>query len=153
MLYSFRLYRKMIQFPLWFCFFVFVFVFFFLPFRAAPASCGGSQARGSNQSYSCRLTPWPQQHQIRASSVAYTTAHGKARFPTHCTRAGIEPASSCILVGFVSTVPLWELLLLILFSIMVCLKILKIASRARQWDPVVYPFFVFLLKYRWFTMF
>jgi len=44
-------------------------------------------------------------------SATYTTAHGKARFPTHSVRPGIgpEPASSWILFGFVSAVPQWEL--------------------------------------------
>ena len=61
-----------------------VFFFFgpFLPFsRAAPKACGGFQARGSNQSCSCR--PMPQPCGIRAVSVTYTTAHGKARSLTH----------------------------------------------------------------------
>ena len=32
-----------------------------------------------------------------------------ARSLTHCARAGIEPASSCIIVRFISTEPWWEL--------------------------------------------
>ena len=51
----------------------------------------------------------PQQGQIWATSVTYTTAHDNARSPTHCIRPGIEPASSWILVRFVSTAPQWEL--------------------------------------------
>ena len=34
-------------------------LFFFFFFRAAPTACGGSQARGSNQSYICRPMPEP----------------------------------------------------------------------------------------------
>ena len=41
---------------------------------------------------------------------AYTTAHGNARFLTRWTRLGIEPTSSWILVGFVTTEPWWELM-------------------------------------------
>ena len=42
-------------------------------------------------------------------SAAYTTAHGNAGSPTHCTKPGIEPASSWILVRFFSAEPQWEL--------------------------------------------
>ena len=41
-------------------------------------------------------------HWIRATSATYTTAHGKARSPTHWARPGIEPATSWFLVGFVN---------------------------------------------------
>ena len=51
--------------------------FFFWLFRATPAAYGGSQARGSNQSYSCRP------HQIQAVAVTYTTAQGNARSLSH----------------------------------------------------------------------
>ena len=44
----------------------------------------------------------PQQHQIRAASVTYTTAHSNAGSLTHWMRPGIKPASSQILVGFLS---------------------------------------------------
>ena len=66
--------------------------------------------RGSNWSYSCRPIPQPQQHQIQASSVMYSTDHANTRSLMHWARPGIKPASSCILVGFVSTVTQWELL-------------------------------------------
>ena len=36
-------------------------------------------------------------------SVTYTTAHSNAGTLTHSARPGIEPASSCMLVGFVTT--------------------------------------------------
>ena len=42
-------------------------------------------------------------------SSVHTTAHSNAGSPTHWARPGIEPASSWILVGFISTVPQWEL--------------------------------------------
>ena len=41
-------------------------------FRAVPRAYGGSQARGLNQSYSCRPMPEPQQRQMWASSLTYT---------------------------------------------------------------------------------
>ena len=42
-----------------------------------------------------------------ATSVIYTTAHGYAR--SHGARPGIEPESSWMLVGFITTGPQWEL--------------------------------------------
>ena len=77
----------------------FCFVLFCL-FRAAPTAYGGSQARGSNKSYSCQPTPQPQQCEIQAETATYTTAHSNARSLTHSARPGIKPASSGILVGF-----------------------------------------------------
>ena len=38
--------------------------------------------QGLNQSYSCWPTPQPQQCQIQASSMTYTTAHGNVGSPT-----------------------------------------------------------------------
>ena len=40
--------------------------------------------------------------QIQAVSVTYTTAHGNAGSLTHRARPGIKPASSRILVGYVT---------------------------------------------------
>ena len=47
--------------------------------------------------------------QIQVTSATYTTAHTKARSLIHRVRPGIKPASSWILVGFVSAVPQQEL--------------------------------------------
>ena len=55
--------------------------------------------------------PQPQQCHIWASSATYTIAHGNARSLTHWWRPGIKPASSWILVRFVSTEPWQEFLL------------------------------------------
>ena len=41
-------------------------------------------------------------------SVTYTTAHGNAGSSTHKEGPGIEPASSWILVGFISAEPLYR---------------------------------------------
>ena len=64
---------------------------------------------GSNQSYSCWPTPEPQQCQIWATSVMYTTAHSSAVSLTHWGRPGIKPTTTWFLVGFVSAVPQREL--------------------------------------------
>ena len=63
----------------------------------------------SNQSCSCQPMPEPQQHQIRAASATYTTAHDNAGSLTYRVRPVIEPATSWFLVGFVSTAQQWEL--------------------------------------------
>ena len=55
-------------------------------------------------------TPDSQQPQIRATSTTYTTAHGNTGSLIHWVRLGIKPASSRILVGFVSAAPQQELL-------------------------------------------
>ena len=47
--------------------------------------------------------PQAQQHQIRAVSSTYTTAHGNAGSLTQWARPGIKSASSWMLVRFVST--------------------------------------------------
>ena len=103
---------------LFFFFFSFFFSFLFLLywlFRAAHMAYEGSQARGQNQSCSC--WPTPQQRQIWAASVTYTTALGNSGFLTQWARPGIEPASSWMLVGFISTEPQWELLVLSFWSL------------------------------------
>ena len=44
-------------------------------------------------------------HQIRAESSTYPTAHSNTGSLTHSVRLGIEPVASLFLVGFVSTAP------------------------------------------------
>ena len=70
---------------------------------------GASQA---SRSCSCWPTPQPQQRQIQAAPVTYTTAtvHGNTGSWTHQASLGIKPASSWILVRFVSTEQWQELL-------------------------------------------
>ena len=48
--------------------------------------------------------PQSQQHQILTTSATYTTAHGTAGSLAHWARPGIEPATSWLLVGFISAV-------------------------------------------------
>ena len=59
---------------------------------------------GLGSNWSCRRwpTPEPQQHGIQALSATYTTAHGNAGSPSHWARPGIEPSTSCFLVGFIN---------------------------------------------------
>ena len=64
---------------------------------------------GLNHSCSCWPTSQPQQLGIRAASATYTTAHGNARSLTHSARPGIKPASSWMVVRFVSAEPQGEL--------------------------------------------
>ena len=80
--------------------FYLIYLFTCLHFRATHEAHRISQE--SNWSCSCWPTPQPQLG-IWAPSATYTTAHGNARSLTHWVRPGIEPASSWILVGFVST--------------------------------------------------
>ena len=63
-----------------------------------------------------RPTPQPQQCQILAASVTYTTSDGNAGSLTHWAIPWIKPATSWFLVGFVSAVPQQELLLVEFFK-------------------------------------
>ena len=90
---------------------------FFFFGGGSPTAYGGSQARSqigtvaANWSCCRRPTPQPQQRRIQAMSVTCATAHGNTQSSTHWVRPGIAPASSWILVRFVSTEPrqeLWE---------------------------------------------
>ena len=58
-------------------------------FRAAPVAYGSSQARTESELW----------------LLAYATAQGNTRSSTHWVRPGIKPASSCILVVFVTAAP------------------------------------------------
>ena len=72
--------------------FIYLFIYLFLLFRAAPMAYGGFQARG----------------QIRATAASLHHSHSNAGSLTHWAGPGIEPETSWILVGFISTVPLWN---------------------------------------------
>ena len=52
---------------------------------------------------SCQPMPQPRQHWIRAASVTYAPACSNARSLTPRARPGMEPASSWILVGFLTS--------------------------------------------------
>ena len=88
-----------------------LFLFSLLFSRAAPAACGSSQARGWISAAAAGLQAQAQQHQIRATSATYTTAHGNTGSLMHTARPGIRPTSLWIVVRFISIVPQRELLL------------------------------------------
>ena len=71
----------------------FFFPFFFCLFRTAPEAYGGSQAKG----------------RIGAVAAGLHHSHSNAGSWTHWVRPGIEPATSWILVGFVTTEPWREM--------------------------------------------
>ena len=52
-------------------------------FKGCTLSTQSFLGQESNRSCSRQPTPQPQQHQIRATSAIYTTAHGNARSLTH----------------------------------------------------------------------
>ena len=81
--------------------FIYLLILPFCLFRATLAAHGGSQARVELELWAW-LIPQPQQCQIQAMSVTYTTAHGKDGSLTHRVRPGFEPATSWLLVGFVN---------------------------------------------------
>ena len=67
--------------------------------------------------------PEPQQRGIQAASATYTTAHGNARSLVRWAKPAIEPASSWMLVGFIT-----------------------------HWATVGTPISLFSTKRRWFTI-
>ena len=71
----------------------FFFLSFFFLFTATPMTYGSSWARG----------------QIRASAAGLCHSHSNARSLSHQARPGIEPASSWMLLRFVSVEPQQEL--------------------------------------------
>ena len=73
-------------------FFLFYYYYHYLLFRATPTAHGSSQARG-----------W-----IAATAAALHHSHSHTWSLTHWVRPGIEPTSSWIPVGFISTVPQGE---------------------------------------------
>ena len=94
-----------------FFYFYFIIIIIFCPFAvswATPAAYGGSQARGrirpvaaglhhSHSNTGSELHLWPTPQLTATRSL------------THWARPGIKPASSCILVGFITAKPWWEL--------------------------------------------
>ena len=81
---------------------------FFL-FRATPMVYGGSQARGRFGVVVAGL--WHSHSNVRSELHLWPIPQlmGNARTLTHWARLGIKPASSWMLVRFVSTESWWEL--------------------------------------------
>ena len=74
-------------------------------FMATPAAYRGSQARGLIGAIATGLRHSHSNAVVRAASATYTTAHGNVGSLTHGAKPGVKPASSWILVRFVSAVP------------------------------------------------
>ena len=85
--------------------FVFVFVFF----RAVPMAYESLQATGWIGAIAAGLQHRHSNMGSEPTSVTCTTAHGISRSLTHWVWPGIEPASSRMLVWFITTEPWWEL--------------------------------------------
>ena len=79
--------------------------FFFLSFSGCTHSTWRFPGQGSNQSCSCWPMPQPQQCQIWAMSVTYSTAHSNVGSLPQWVRPGMEPASSWLLIRCVSAEP------------------------------------------------
>ena len=71
-------------------------------FRAAPGACGSSQSSGQIRAAAAGLQHSSWQRQIPATSVTYVVVCGNPRSLTLRARPRIEPASSWILVGFLT---------------------------------------------------
>ena len=82
---------------------LFSLVLFCFVFQGSRCGIWGFPDQGSGQSCCCPSTPQPQPRRIRVTSVSYTTAYGNTGSLPHGARPGIKPASSWILVSFVST--------------------------------------------------
>ena len=109
-----------------------IFFFFFCPFRVIPVAYGNSQARGQ---IGAAVASLPYSHSgIWAVSVTYTTDHSNTESLTHWLRPGMEPASSWILLGFVTTEPQWELYISLWLPITL------------HWEVCFYLFFLHLRK-------
>ena len=99
---------------------------------------------GVNWSCSCRPVSQPQQWQIRAASVTYTTAYGNVESLPYWVRPGIESISSWMLVGFVTTEPGRELplpsMLILEVKLFMILNLLKIHHfNFTMQDVIHYP--------------
>ena len=87
--------------------FYFILFYFLGFFRATSTAYGSSQARVQSELH---LLAYATATAMPAMSVTFSTAHGNAGSLTHSVRPGMEPSSSYVLVGFITTVPWWELL-------------------------------------------
>ena len=85
---------------------VFSYLFIYLPFRAAPAAYGISQARGQIRA----VAACHSHSNARSEPCLWSTpTQGNAGYLTHWARPGIKPESSWILVKFFTTEPQQEL--------------------------------------------
>ena len=88
---------------------------------ATPAAYGDSQARGLIGAVAAGLRQSHSKWRIRAASATYTTAHGNTGSFTHWAGAGIKPATSWFLVGFVNCCATMGTPIICWFWVVVCL--------------------------------
>ena len=84
---------------------IFIYLFIYCLFAiswVAPVAYGGSQAKGRIGAVAVGLRQSHSNAGSEPESATYTTAHSNAGSLTHWARAGIEPATSWFLVGFVN---------------------------------------------------
>ena len=86
-------------------FYFILFCFIFFLFRAASVAYGSPSTRGRIRVVAAGL----HHTHSNSGSETHATAHGNAESITHQARSGIEPVSSWISVGFLTTEPWWEL--------------------------------------------
>ena len=110
----------------------FFFFFLFLPFRATPAAYGCSQARGLQSELQLpaytTATPTPDPSHVCDLHRSSRQCH----ILNHWGRPGIEPASSRILIGFVTAEPQRELPVFTL-----CLCFLRPYSESSPFPQVI----------------
>ena len=75
-------------------------------YSASQVAYGNSQARGPIGATAAGLC---HSHSNNISKPCLSTAHGNTRSSTQWAKPEMKPASSWILVEFVSTAPKWEL--------------------------------------------
>ena len=75
------------------------FILFYLLFRVTPVAYGSSHARGWTGTVAAGLS---HSHTMVGSDLSQVCELHHARSLTHWVRPGIEPASLCILVGFLT---------------------------------------------------
>ena len=89
--------------------FLFLFFYYFLLFSATLVVYGGSHARGRIRATvlgtAIATATWDPSHLCNLHHSSQ-----QSQIPDPLSLAGVEPASSWILVRFVSTAPQWELL-------------------------------------------
>ena len=109
-----------------------------------PVSYGSSQARGQIRATAASPCHSHPQCGIWAKSVTYTTVHGNAVSLTHWAEPGIEPSSSCTLVGFITTEPWRELKVFVCVCVCVCVCLL--IAILRMWSGISLRFW---FKFPW----
>ena len=93
--------------------YIYVHSFFVCLFRATPVAYGGSQAWGQVGTVATSLRH--SHSNVRSKPCLWPTPKLTATQILNRVRPGIEPTSSWLLVGFVTTEPQWELLYILFY--------------------------------------